>query len=208
MSQGIMNFFIEKSFPNRSNNSNSKQNIVRALFAHFSEYFIFTREKSRIIAYSRNLLSIRSGVRAPPESPFQIPFSPKNSNSLPRKIDESPRHEIATKVVEFCPILHENRASIRTKFAHFIPFLLRFDALDIPNQTSIICACPTCQDSDSPCHHDCDTDDLCQGCEELKWERQEIQHEIDQQQGLGGQGVWHASERSNRSCFAMRNCLL
>lgn len=45
------------------------------------------------------------------------------------------------------------------------------------------CDCSDCVDSEGPCHQDCDSEGLCQGCMELAQERDEIQFEIDSAKG-------------------------
>lgn len=111
-----------------------------------------------------------------------------------RRFDSDQLHHLKTdKIPKTLRKIIKQRSELTT--TDFVDFR--------PKTTSHLCAfcalcdCPSCQNADSPCHHDCDPDNLCQGCEELKWERQEIQHEIDQQ--LGGQGLWQNDSPTPRS---------
>lgn len=45
------------------------------------------------------------------------------------------------------------------------------------------CDCRDCTVSEHPCHSDCERDEECIGCRLIRWEREEIEFEIDVAQG-------------------------
>ena len=45
------------------------------------------------------------------------------------------------------------------------------------------CDCDTCQAGETPCHFDCDTDNLCAGCREAYEDMMEMRYVMSQEPG-------------------------
>jgi hypothetical protein len=49
--------------------------------------------------------------------------------------------------------------------------------------TEETCQCEDCKDSDDPCHGDCDREEECSGCQELRLDAEDYAFEIEKMRG-------------------------